>query len=116
MIARTYIGLVETAQFLADAKKLIGETEIVSLKSFLALHPDAGDVIPGTGGLRKLRWGIGQRGKRGGARVIYYYHDQRMPLILLAVYAKSSKVDLSAPEKKAAARMVAQLVEHYLKR
>ena len=82
----------------------------------MALHPDAGDVIPGTGGLRKLRWGIGQRGKRGGARVIYYYHDQRMPLILLAVYAKSSKVDLSALEKKAAARMVAQLVEHYLKR
>lgn len=61
----------------------------------------AGAVIPGTGGLRKVRWAMPGKGKRGGARVIYYHHEADYPLILLAGYAKNEKADLTAAEKKA---------------
>jgi len=68
---------------------------------FLARHPEAGDVIPDSGGVRKLRWLAEGRGKRGGARVIYYFRDLSMPLVLFTVYAKNEKSDLSAKERKA---------------
>jgi hypothetical protein len=60
----------------------------------------AGDLIQGTGGVRKLRWGLEGRGKRGGARVIYFYYNADLPLFLLAAYAKNVRSDLSAAERK----------------
>jgi hypothetical protein len=58
-----------------------------------------GDVIAGTGGIRKLRWALKGRGKSGGARVIYYYHDARIPLYLLDIYAKNEQANLSLAER-----------------
>jgi hypothetical protein len=57
-------------------------------------------VIKGTGGVRKLRWAASGRGKRGGGRVIYYFHDTEMPLYLFKFYAKALKSDLTARENK----------------
>ena len=57
------------------------------------LQPVAGDLIPGTGGVRKLRWGLDGRGKRGGARVIYFHHGAAMPLFALTAYAKNERAD-----------------------
>jgi mRNA-degrading endonuclease RelE of RelBE toxin-antitoxin system len=69
------IAVVETEEFLADVKGVLSEDEHDDLILYVALHPEAGDVIPETGGLRKLRWAAKGRGKRGGSRVIYYFHD-----------------------------------------
>ena len=69
-----------------------------------------GDLIPGTGGVRKLRWGVEGRGKRGGARIIYYFHSDRMPLYLLAVFTKNERADLSPSERATLRSLVDQLV------
>ena len=70
-------------------------------------------MIPETGGLRKLRWSLPGRGKRGGARVVYYYHSERLPIFLLAAYAKGEKANLSKAERNAMKRLVPILVEGY---
>ena len=66
----------------------------------------AGDEIPGTGGVRKLRFGALGRGKRGGARVIYFYGGERVPIYALLAYSKSDKTDLSPSERRAVAALV----------
>lgn len=96
----------------AFTKRLPGVLDDESYHQFqlhLAQHPLAGDVIAGTGGLRKIRWAASGRGKRGGARVIYYHVDAESQIWLLLVYAKNDKQDLSAAEKK----VLKQLVEHW---
>jgi hypothetical protein len=65
--------------------------ELDDLKDFIARNPFAGDVMPGTGGLRKLRWGRAGKGKRGGTRVIYYYYNETAPLYLFMAYAKAAQ-------------------------
>ena len=63
--------VVETPEFLASSRKLLNDDERSLLVSYVAAHPTAGDLMSGTGGLRKLRWALQGRGKRGGARVIF---------------------------------------------
>jgi len=72
----------------------------------LAAQPRAGDLIQGTGGIRKLRWARGGRGKSGGVRVIYYFHSDRIPLYLLTVFGKGEKADLSKGERNELAKLV----------
>ena len=72
--------VAETGQFLISVKGLLTDNELADLKVSLALNPLCGDVIPESGGIRKARWGAKGRGKRGGARVIYFFHDRDMPL------------------------------------
>lgn len=67
--------VMETQEFLRKANPLMSETEREELVAFRAAHPEAGGVVADTGGVRKVRWGLAGRGKRGGARVIYYYHS-----------------------------------------
>lgn len=87
--------MVETHEFLSATRKLMGDQERAELVAYLAYNPTAGDVIPGSGGVRKLRWGLEGRGKRGGARVIFFYHDMEMPLYLITGYAKNQRENLS---------------------
>jgi hypothetical protein len=68
--------------------------------NFIALDPEAGDLIPETGGVRKVRWSRPGAGKRGGARVIYFYHNVDRPIYLLMAYAKARKEDLTPEEKR----------------
>ena len=79
-------------------KKLMDDAERARLVNYLAYNPTAGEVIPGTGGVRKIRWKLEGRGKRGGARVIYFYHDMEMPLYLMTAYAKNEREDLDRSE------------------
>ena len=67
---------------------------------YLAGNPEAGDVIIGMGGVQKLRWRLQGRGKRGGALVIYFFHDINMPVYLMSIYAKNEQPDLSPREQK----------------
>lgn len=79
----------------------------------LAANPTAGDVIPGAGGLRKVRWRATGRGKRGGVRVIYYFHDESIPLFLLNVFAKNEKSDLTKAEQNEMKALLPRLVAAY---
>src|ERR1039457_2400003 len=108
------MAVVETETFLASAARLgISETERTALIIYLAVNPEVGVVVPETGGVRKLRWALPGRGKSGGARVIYYYHNESIPLYALDIYAKNRRTDLSAAEKKAARKTIAEIgVEH----
>jgi mRNA-degrading endonuclease RelE of RelBE toxin-antitoxin system len=95
--------VAETPIFTRQADKLFDEDEKRELIDFLAANPLAGDEIPGTGGVRKVRFAASGRGKRGGARVIYYYLDGTMPLYALLAYAKNAKDDMSPDEKRTVA-------------
>jgi hypothetical protein len=108
--------VVETERFLKDTKPLMSDTERAALVAFVGANSEAGEIIPETGGVRKIRWALAGRGKRGGARVIYYYHSKRMPAFLLAAYAKNEKADLSNAERNAMKRLIPVLVEGYLGR
>jgi len=108
------MAVVETETFLASAARLgMSERERTALIIYLAGNPEVGVVVPGTGGVRKLRWALPGRGKSGGARVIYYYHSKSIPLYALDMYAKNQKTNLSAAEKKAVRKIVAAIgAEH----
>ncbi len=104
------IFVVETQPFTRAAKKLLSEAEKKQLKEEVAQIRELGNLIPGTGGLRKFRWARdNNKGKRGGARVIYYYMDDEVPLYLMGVYAKNEKETLSAKEKKEARAAIAAI-------
>lgn len=113
MIDRIPVSVVDTPQYAARVRKLMDDDAEADMVDFLARNPLAGAVIPGTGGVRKLRWRLEGRGKRGGARVIYYYHNDDIPLFLLTVYAKNEKENLSVTERNAYRRIIPQLVESY---
>ena len=100
------IAVVETEEFLADVKGILTDKEHDELVLHVAQYPEAGNLIPGTGGLRKLRWFGQGRGKRGGSRVIYYFHNWDAPLFLMAIFAKSDRADLSQEKRR---RLVAEL-------
>jgi hypothetical protein len=101
--------VVETRLFSRRADALLSPDERLDLIAYLALHPMAGAVIPGTGGIRKLRWQLEGRGKRGGARVIYYSYDERNPIFALLIYGKGEVDDLTADEKRILSGIAAEI-------
>ena len=101
--------VAETPTFSRQAERLFSEEEKGELISFLAENPLAGDVIPDTGGVRKVRFAASGRGKSGGARVIFYFLDDSLPLYALLVYAKGEKANLSPEDKRAASALVAAI-------
>ena len=103
------LSVAETPIFTRQTEKLFSEDEKRELIDFLSEFPLAGDEIPGTGGVRKLRFAASGRGKRGGARIIYYYLDDSMPLYALLAYAKSDQGDLTPDEKHAVSRLAAAI-------
>jgi hypothetical protein len=116
-MARTVpISVVETREFLSATRKLMSDQERALLMDYLAYNPAAGDLIPGTGGVRKLRWGLEGRGKRGGARVIYFHHDAGMPLFALTAFAKNERADLSQQDRNDFRQLTTLLVEAFKRR
>jgi len=93
------ITIIETQQFIGKTDKVMSAAEKDELIDFIARNPKEGDVISGTGGVRKLRFAIQGKGRRGGLRVIYYYYDERNPVLLLTVFGKNEKSDLTGKEK-----------------
>lgn len=113
---RPWISIRETAAYTAEADKLLSDEERRSLGNYLAQNPTAGVVMPGTGGVRKVRVAIEGRGKSGGARVVYFFRNEVMPLYLLAIFAKNEKANLSAAEKAAMRRFVKDTMEDHEKK
>jgi len=108
--------VIETEEFIDRAAALLTDHERESLVAHLAANPEAGKLVPGTGGVRKIRWAAKGQGKRGGARVIYYYYNQSIPLFLLDLYAKNEKTDLSEADKRVLKGLLPVLVLRYKKR
>ena len=109
-MAKKLVTVVETPGFVQDAKGVLSEKEVSALVDLLASNPEAGSVLVGGSGIRKVRVGAKGKGKSGGARVIYYFHDDRIPVYLLALFAKNEKDNLSSTEKAALAG-IAKLIK-----
>lgn len=108
--------VAETSAFIAQAKDVFTDEEREDSVNMIAADPKCGEVMQGTGGVRKVRVALSGRGKRGGARVIYFYHDDGMPLYLLAVFAKNEKDNLSKAERNALKTVTGQIVAAWKKR
>ena len=99
--------VIETQSFLRTAKALVSDEERMDLIAYLAENPTAGDIMEGTGGVRKVRWARRGGGKSGGFRVIYYYYSEVIPL-----FEKSAKANLSAAEKNEMKKLTAILSQY----
>jgi hypothetical protein len=96
--------------FQRKVARLLSEQEREDMITYLAGYPNAGVIMEGTGGIRKLRWARTGGGKSGGIRVIYYFHDESMPLYLLTAFGKNEKANLSKEERNLLATIVKELV------
>jgi len=109
-MAQVLITVAEVDPFRATAERVgLAEDEREALTLFLAQNREAGAVMQGTGGLRKLRWPGKGKGKRGGYRVVYFCLDETIPLYLLAVYPKNQRIDLTSEQKKRLTTLARQL-------
>ena len=104
------LTIAELSTFIRSAEKLLDAGERQDVISYLAEHPKAGDVMEGTGGVRKLRWRRGSQGKSGGVRVIYYFHNEFMPLYLLTIFAKNERANLTKAQRNELAELTTFLV------
>jgi len=105
------VKFIETALFTKEVQALLEDDEYKSLQIALLLRPERGSMIPGSGGLRKVRWARKGMGKRGGIRLIYYWDKKTESFYMLLIYSKSKKDDLSQDQL----RILNQLIKEELK-
>lgn len=110
------ITVAETRMFQRKVTRLLSGQEREDLVTYLAGHPGSGVIMEGTGGIRKLRWARTGGGKSSGIRVIYYYHDESMPLYLLTAFGKNEKANLLKEERNLLAQVVKELVAFWRRR
>jgi len=107
--------VVETPEFLIRAKRLLSDAERVAMVDWLATHPNAGDLMVGSGGARKLRWAAKGKGKRGGVRAITFYGGRKLPVFLLSVFGKGEQANLTMAERNALKTILMELAREYRK-
>jgi hypothetical protein len=107
------VTVVETREFQQRAATRMSEAERQEFIMFIAGHPDDGVIMVGTGGVRKSRWGVGSRGKSGGVRIVYYYHNSTMPVFLLTIFTKNERDNLSQHDKNILKQVVTEIVSTY---
>lgn len=98
--------IIETPIFTRRIQDILGDDEYRLLQAQLVQRPDAGKIIPGSGGLRKLRWSASGRGKRGGARVIYYWFMSDEVILMLFAFSKNEQADLTPDQLKQLKKLV----------
>ena len=99
---------IEAIAFTKYVYDYLSEDEYSGLQNFLLQNPEAGKIVPGSGGVRKIRWSMAGRGKRGGARVIYYFKKQDNEIWLLTIYSKNEVENIPAH----VLRQIAKEIEH----
>lgn len=87
---------IEAAAFTKYVYEYLSDDEYLGLQSFLLQYPEAGKVVPGSGGVRKVRWAMSGKGKSGGVRVIYYFKRQDDEIWLLTIYSKNEVENIPA--------------------
>lgn len=107
------ITIVELPEYIKRAEKILSEDERDDLLYYLSSNPKAGNLIQGTGGIRKLRWASKGKGKSGGSRIIYFFYNETIPLFLLTIFGKNEKINLSKAERNELAKLVKELVKSY---
>ena len=106
--------VVETTEFIVQAKNCMDETSRVELINYVAANPESGALISGAGGARKMRWVIDKNsGKRGGVRIVYYYHNKNIPVFLFTVYRKNKRDNLSRSDRNTLKSIIKELVKAY---
>ena len=90
------ISFIETKLFTRLVQDYLSDDEYAALQQALLADPEVGAIIPGSGGVRKLRWGVAGRGKRGGIRVIYFLHTRHGQIWMLTLYAKNVAENIPA--------------------
>jgi hypothetical protein len=105
--------IVELPEYIRRSEKLLSNSENRNIINYLAAHPKAGDIMTGTGGIRKLRWARKGSGKSSGIRIIYYYHNENIPLFLLTTFGKNEKTNLSKSDRKKLSKFVRLLIKIY---
>ena len=100
---------VESQIFSRLVYRYLNEEEYGALQQHLAAYPEAGDLIRGSGGARKIRWASGGRGKSGGVRVIYYWITADAQILLLTIYSKAERANLTAADLKLISRKIEEL-------
>lgn len=106
--------VVELPEYINQSRLCMDEKSCEGFINFIAENPLEGDLITGTGGARKIRWTADiNQGKRGGARIIYYYHNQKIPIFLFTAYGKNNKGNISQAEKKALKVIINAIVRVY---
>ena len=104
--------IVRTRPYLRDLKRMgVAEAEQEALEQAIATNPDAGAVIPGLGGIRKLRFGFGGRGKRGGGRAIYFAMIADDVAVMIFAYAKSEREDITPAQRKEALAVLKEFTD-----
>jgi hypothetical protein len=98
--------IAETKAFTARIGELLSDDQYRALQVELIRRPEVGAVIPGTGGLRKIRWRATGRGKRGGARIIYFWHAASATILMLFVLLKNERADLTARQRAALRKLI----------
>ena len=104
---------METKAFQERAKSRMTKEEVDSAVRMIAMDPTCGDLLRGTGGIRKVRFAVAGKGKSGGVRIIYYFHNEDIPVFMLAVFAKKEKADLKPSERKMLAVLAKKLRDAY---
>ena len=112
-VSRPFQTVVETRAFIADARECLSEAERMAAIAMIAENPERGDVIAGGGGIRKVRYAVGGKGKSGGVRIIYYFHGAHVPIFLLTVFAKNERANLSRSELQQLALAAKELARRY---
>ncbi len=110
------VKVVRTKEFEKTAKKLLGADEIAQLVEYLATFPDAGSLIKGTAGARKLYWALPGTSKRSGSRVIYFHYSPDFVVYLFSIYSKADKADLTKREEKDLKDTITALKQAHKKR
>ncbi len=110
---KRFCTVVQIGQFESRVKGRMTATDIDTVTDMLAGDPLCGDLIQGTGGVRKVRIAVKGKGKNGGVRVVYYYYNETLPLFLLIVFAKNEKDNLTKAERNALAKLVGTLRDSY---
>lgn len=109
----TRITVVETSLYLSRAERMMSEAERDHVVDVISENPEAGAVIKGTGGLRKMRIALQGRGKRGGGRIVYWFHSPDYPTVLMLAFAKNEADDLSSEQKKRLIAAIEGLYEDF---
>jgi len=108
------LTIAQLPEYVRRVDKLLSITERMDIVNYLAANPKVGDLMEGTGGIRNLRWGRGAQGKSGDVRVIYYFHNESMPLCLLTLFAKNERANISKAERNELAELVGLLLQIWL--